>query len=70
MPFSIVRDDITHLQVDAIVNAANERLWQGGGVCGAIFAAAGARELQAACDEIGHCPTGGAVATPAAIEGP
>ncbi len=65
MPFSIVRDDITHLQVDAIVNAANERLWQGGGVCGAIFAAAGARELQAACDEIGHCPTGGAVATPA-----
>lgn len=65
MPFTIVRDDITHLHVDAIVNAANERLQQGGGTCGAIFAAAGAQKLQAACDKIGHCPVGGAVATPA-----
>ena len=65
MPFTIVRDDITHLRVDAIVNAANEHLWQGGGVCGAIFAAAGARKLQAACSKIGHCDTGSAVATPA-----
>ena len=65
MPFTIVRDDITHLHVDAIVNAANERLWEGGGVCGAIFAAAGSDQLRAACSEIGFCPTGSAVATPA-----
>ena len=65
MPFSIVRDDITHVKADAIVNAANEMLRQGGGVCGAIFSAAGARKLQKACDKIGHCDTGSAVATPA-----
>ena len=65
MPFQIVRDDIVRMRVDAIVNAANEHLRHGGGVCGAIFDAAGPRQLQAACDEIGHCSTGGAVATPA-----
>ncbi len=65
MPLSIVRNDITRTQVDAIVNAANEWLRHGGGVCGAIFAAAGPSELQAACDKIGHCPTGSSVATPA-----
>lgn len=64
MPFAIVRDDITRVKADAIVNAANEQLRMGGGVCGQIFRAAGARQLQQACDEIGHCPTGGAVATP------
>ena len=64
MPLSFVRNDITKLEVDAIVNAANSGLRRGGGVCGAIFAAAGARELQAACDEIGHADTGTSVATP------
>lgn len=65
MPFTILRDDITHVRADALVNAANEQLRQGGGVCGAIFEAAGARRLQKACDKIGHCDTGSAVATKA-----
>ena len=55
---------ITALDTDAIVNAANEELWAGGGVCGAIFAAAGRDRLQKACDKIGHCDTGSAVITP------
>lgn len=55
---------ITDLDTDCIVNAANSSLAMGSGVCGAIFRAAGARELQAACDKIGSCPTGGAVITP------
>lgn len=63
MTLSAVHDDITTLRVDAVVNAANEGLRRGGGVCGAIFAAAGS-QLDAACDAIGHCDTGDAVATP------
>ena len=55
---------ITDLAADAIVNAANEGLWAGGGVCGAIFRAAGHDKLQDACSQIGHCDTGSAVITP------
>lgn len=61
----IHKNDITRLKTDAVVNAANSGLQVGGGVCGAIFRAAGADRLQAACDRIGHCPTGSAVITPA-----
>ena len=57
------RGDITVEPVDAIVNAANSGLARGGGVCGAIFAAAGP-ELDAACAAIGSCATGDAVVTP------
>jgi O-acetyl-ADP-ribose deacetylase (regulator of RNase III) len=63
MPLEIIRHDITKMKVDVIVNAANTALKMGGGVCGAIFRAAGARELQAACDKIGGCKVGEAVIT-------
>lgn len=56
--------DITELNVDAIVNAANSQLQEGGGVCGAIFRKAGSMELTNACSEIGSCETGNAVITP------
>jgi O-acetyl-ADP-ribose deacetylase (regulator of RNase III) len=58
-----VRGDITLAAVDVVVNAANERLARGGGVCGAIFAAAGP-QLDSACAALGGCATGDAVATP------
>lgn len=63
MPLKFVRNDITKMNVDAIVNAANARLQMGGGVCGAIFEAAGPRELQADCNRIGSCAVGDAVIT-------
>lgn len=63
MPFRIIRDDITKLDTDAIVNAANSRLLAGGGVCGAIFSAAGEAELQRECNKIGYCGIGEAVIT-------
>jgi len=58
-----VQGDITTEDVDAVVNAANAGLARGGGVCGAIFAAAGP-DLDAACAQLGGCPTGDARATP------
>ena len=62
---SIVQGDITTIEADAIVNAANAELAAGGGVCGAIFRAAGITELTAACQALGRCPTGSAAITPA-----
>lgn len=60
---AVVAGDITTLDVDAIVNAANENLLRGGGVCGAIFRAAGP-QLDAACSAQAPCPTGQARVTP------
>jgi O-acetyl-ADP-ribose deacetylase (regulator of RNase III) len=69
--FYEVQGDITTFTGGAIVNPANDRLWEGSGCCGAIFQAVlrlgGAqchRALTEACRAIGHCPTGKAVITP------
>ena len=64
MAFEIIHGDITKVKADAIVNAANTSLRAGGGVCGAIFAAAGAEELKRACEAVGGVATGAAVVTP------
>ena len=62
MIIEIIKADITEMEVDAIVNAANTSLLRGGGVCGAIFKKAGF-DLDKECQEIGHCNTGEAVIT-------
>lgn len=64
MPLIIIRNDITKLEVDAIVNCANTELQMGGGVCGAIFKASGAAKLRAACDRLAPIKTSSAVITP------
>jgi O-acetyl-ADP-ribose deacetylase len=63
MPLEIVRQDLTKMKVDAIVNPTNTELKMGGGVSGAIFQAAGVDALKQVCDEIGGCPFGQAVIT-------
>jgi O-acetyl-ADP-ribose deacetylase (regulator of RNase III) len=64
MRIELVRGDITKQDVDAIVTAANEELRGGGGVDGAVHAAAGPHLLEA-CRPLAPCPAGSAVITPA-----
>ena len=60
----LVEDNIALFEGDAVVNAANSRLAPGGGVCGAIYDAAGYGKLKEACYKIGHCDPGHSVITP------
>lgn len=60
----IEKVSIVDVKADVIVNAANNMLAAGSGVCGAIFKAAGKAELTEACSKIGGCKTGDAVITP------
>ena len=62
MPLEIIRNDITRMEVDAIVNAANAHLAVGGGVSRAVHKGAGP-QLQLDCIRLGGCPTGSAVIT-------
>ena len=64
MPLTLLKQDITRMDTDAIVNAANTDLLMGGGVCGAIFQAAGPEKLQTACRSLAPISTGDAVITP------
>ncbi len=64
MSFIMIREDITKIKVDAVVNAANTGLLMGGGVCGAIFAAAGPQKLRRACSRLAPIRVGEAAVTP------
>lgn len=63
MPLLLIRNDITHMQVDAVVNPANENLMEGSGTSYAIYKAAGEDRLVKACSKIGYCKTGSSVIT-------
>lgn len=65
MSFNIIQGDITQVNTDAVVLPANPQLLRGPGSSQAVFSAAGIEELEAACKEIGYCPLGDAVITPA-----
>lgn len=65
MPFLMIRNDITKVAADAIVNPSNRNLLQGSGTSRAIYQAAGEQELTASCEAIGRCDLGRAVCTPA-----
>lgn len=64
----ITQGNVATATTEAIVNAANENLLEGAGVCGAIFSEArrggGHAELTEACRHLNHCPTGNAISTP------
>lgn len=64
MGITVKKIEITKVVADAIVNAANRRLAEGSGVCGAIFKEAGSEEMTQACREYGQCEEGKAVITP------
>lgn len=64
MSIRIVKGNIVNAECDAVVNAANEMLMRGSGVCGAIFASVDSVKLKAACDEVGYTPAGSAAVTP------
>lgn len=63
MTFQIVHNDITKMNSDVIVNASNEELSRGSGVCGAIFAGANDPGLKKECDSLAPCNVGEAVIT-------
>lgn len=65
MPFLLIRNDITKVQADVIVNPANEKLLEGRGTSRGIYLAAGEEKLTKACRKIGSCEVGNAVITPA-----
>ena len=64
MPLFLLNRDITRMKTDAIVNVANPDLIMGGGVCGAIFRAAGPDNMARACASLAPISTGSAVITP------